>query len=150
MSTDRPGLRLAIASLATWRVTNLLVAEDGPGEVVVRLRQRAGDGVVGSAMDCFYCLSVWVAAAHTPFVTRSRRDVLPVLFAISGTACLLQRMTKGDEGELLWEEAQAGGDVAPHHPGEPDRRPRRSVQRQAGDEAEAGDATGDAAVTPTR
>jgi hypothetical protein len=44
-----------------WRITHLLHAEDGPGEVVVKLRRLAGDSVTGQAMDCFYCLSLWVA-----------------------------------------------------------------------------------------
>ena len=53
--------RFVVGVLATWRVTHLLVAEDGPADVVVRLRRRAGDGWIGEAMDCFYCLSVWTA-----------------------------------------------------------------------------------------
>jgi hypothetical protein len=37
--------------LATWRVTHLLVNEDGPADVVVRLRRRAGSGCAGSLME---------------------------------------------------------------------------------------------------
>jgi hypothetical protein len=48
--------------LGVWRITHLLHAEDGPGQVVVRLRRMAGDGVFGQAMDCFRCLSLWMAA----------------------------------------------------------------------------------------
>ena len=33
--------RLAVAALATWRLTHLLASEDGPGAVVARLRARA-------------------------------------------------------------------------------------------------------------
>ena len=48
--------------LGVWRITHLLHAEDGPGQVVVKLRRAAGDGVFGQAMDCFQCLSLWIAA----------------------------------------------------------------------------------------
>jgi hypothetical protein len=48
--------------LGVWRITHLLHAEDGPGDIIVKLRRLAGDGVIGQAMDCFYCLSLWVAA----------------------------------------------------------------------------------------
>jgi len=48
--------------LGVWRITHLLHAEDGPGQVVVKLRRAAGDGVLGQAMDCFQCLSLWIAA----------------------------------------------------------------------------------------
>jgi hypothetical protein len=47
--------------LGAWRVTHLLQAEDGPWDVVIRLRRFAGQSVWGSLLDCFYCLSLWVA-----------------------------------------------------------------------------------------
>ena len=85
--------RFALASLATWRVTHLLAEEDGPGDAVVRLRARLGTGQLGRLMDCFYCLSVWVAAPLSLTVTRRRREVPLVWLALSGAACLLERAT---------------------------------------------------------
>ena len=88
-----PSARFALASLATWRVTHLLAEEDGPGGAVVRLRARLGDGRLGELMDCFYCLSVWVAAPLSLTVARRRRDAPLVWLALSGAACLLERAT---------------------------------------------------------
>ncbi len=85
--------RFALASLATWRVTHLLAEEDGPANVVVRLRGRLGTGQLGELMDCFYCLSVWVAAPFSLTVARRRRDAPLVWLALSGAACLLERVT---------------------------------------------------------
>jgi hypothetical protein len=82
--------------LATWRVTHLLVNEDGPADVVVRLRRRAGSGWAGSLMDCFYCMSFWVAVAVVSTVTRSRRPAPLQWLAVSGGACLLERITRRD------------------------------------------------------
>ena len=94
--------RFAVATLAVWRLTHLVVEEDGPADVVVRMRRRAGDGVVGDAMDCFYCFSVWAAAACAPAVTRRPRRLPLVALALSGAACLLERTTtRGDDDELL-------------------------------------------------
>jgi hypothetical protein len=53
---------LVFGALATWRVTHLLAKEDGPANLVIRLRARLGDGFAGKLMDCFNCLSIWVAA----------------------------------------------------------------------------------------
>jgi len=53
---------LVVSILAVWRVSHLLSAEDGPGDVLVRLRRRLGEGLLGRLLDCFYCLSLWVAA----------------------------------------------------------------------------------------
>jgi hypothetical protein len=51
-----PAGRFLLATLATWRVTHLLVEEDGPADVVVRLRRRAGSSWAGDLLDCFYYL----------------------------------------------------------------------------------------------
>jgi len=89
--------RLVLAGLATWRVTHLLAYEDGPGEVVVRLREAAGPGLLGQALDCFDCLSMWVAAPLTPYVVRRGRpsELLVTWLALSGAACLAERLAGG-------------------------------------------------------
>jgi hypothetical protein len=43
-------------------LTHLFAAEDGPGDVVVRLRRAAGTGFWASLLDYCYCLSLWIAA----------------------------------------------------------------------------------------
>ena len=89
-----PAGRFVLATLATWRVTHLLVAEDGPADVVVRLRRRAGSSWAGDLLDCFYCLSVWVAVPFT-VGQAGRRRVDPVAcLAVSGAACLLEQATR--------------------------------------------------------
>src|SRR5215469_6258791 len=94
--------RFALAALATWRVTHLLAAEDGPADVVVRLRARAGAGRLSGLMDCFQCLSVWVAAPASLAVTGWRRPDPVTWLAVSGAACLLELAT-------TTENATAGG-----------------------------------------
>jgi hypothetical protein len=114
------GIRFALASLAVWRVTHLLAEEDGPADAVVRLRARLGQGQLGELMDCFYCLSVWVAAPASLAVAWRRRELPLVLLALSGAACLLERATseratpgaevddwKGVEDGLLWQKAES-------------------------------------------
>ena len=84
--------RFVLAALATWRVTHLLAHEDGPADVVVRLRIRLGQSLAGRLMDCFQCLSVWIAAPVAIFVTRQPLDWFFVWIALSGAACLLERL----------------------------------------------------------
>ncbi len=55
-------MRLVLAVLATWRVTHLLVSEDGPADMIVRFRALLGQSLAGRLMDCFNCLSLWIAA----------------------------------------------------------------------------------------
>ena len=62
---------LAISILATWRITNLLVAEGGPGDVLARFRDRIGvaydessrpygRNLFAQAFTCIWCLSIWI------------------------------------------------------------------------------------------
>jgi hypothetical protein len=89
--------RFAIGALAVWRVTHLLAEEDGPADVVLHVRARLGASRLGTLMDCFYCLSVWVAAPISFGVARNRHDVPIVWLALSGAACLLERATRSRE-----------------------------------------------------
>lgn len=91
---NEPGvwLRVVLAVLATWRVTHLLVSEDGPADLLVHLRARLGSGLLGKLMDCFQCLSLWVAAPMALFVTRNPVEWLLIWLALSGAACLLERI----------------------------------------------------------
>ena len=84
--------RAALAMLATWRMTHLLASEDGPFDGIARVRAWFGHSFLGKLMDCFYCLSLWVAAPAALAVTRSPYEWPLVWLALSGAACLLQRL----------------------------------------------------------
>ena len=85
-------LRFVLAVLATWRVTHLLAREDGPADLIARLRNRLGDGFWGRLMDCFYCLSLWVAAPAALAVSREPLGFVLAWLGLSGAACLLERI----------------------------------------------------------
>jgi hypothetical protein len=78
--------------LATWRVTHLLAREDGPADLVVRLRERLGGSFFGRLMDCFHCLSLWVAAPLALAVSTNLLHWLLAWLALSGASCLLERL----------------------------------------------------------
>jgi hypothetical protein len=86
-------LRLIVAVLATWRVAHLVAREDGPFDLVVRVRARAGHGMAGRLMDCPYCLSLWIAGPWAFWVGRGPLEWLAGWLAISGGASLLERVT---------------------------------------------------------
>ena len=92
MSEGGLWFKFLLAVLATWRVTHLLAREDGPADILVRLRKWLGDGLAGRLMDCFQCLSIWVAAPLALLVATRPLDWLLVWLALSGAACLLERI----------------------------------------------------------
>jgi hypothetical protein len=106
--------RFVVATLVAWRITHLLAAEDGPADVIVRVRARLGDGRLGRLVDCFYCLSVWVAAPLAFLVCRDPLERVLAWIALSGAACLAERITdtegtrKAVADELLRTEARDG------------------------------------------
>ena len=84
---------LVLGILGVWRITHLLNAEDGPGDLFVRLRQAAGQGFWGSVLDCFHCLSLWVAAGFAAWLGSDVAERLLLWPALSGAAILLERLT---------------------------------------------------------
>lgn len=92
----KPLLRFGLAALATWRVTHLLVNEDGPADAIVRVREKLGDTQLGALMDCFKCASMWVALPFAFFAARKPADRAVAWFALSGAACLIENMTPND------------------------------------------------------
>jgi Protein of unknown function (DUF1360) len=106
---------LALGILAVWRVTHLLNAEDGPGDILLRIRQLAGSGFWGGLLDCFYCLSLWIAMPFAVVLSRHWLERVLLWLAFSAGAILLERATlhtpwpqytEGPEvhGELLREK----------------------------------------------
>lgn len=57
-----------ILALATWRISNLLVNEDGPWSMFARVRAWAGvrynmvtlERESGGAFTCIWCMSIWI------------------------------------------------------------------------------------------
>lgn len=102
--------RSVLAVLATWRVTHLLASEDGPADLIVRFRALLGQGIVGKLMDCFNCLSLWIAAPAALFISRRPLEWVLSWLALSGGACLLERI--GQEPVVISPMSQpAEGDI---------------------------------------
>jgi len=84
---------LILGILGVWRITHLLHAEDGPWNLLVKFRRFLGDGVLGQLLDCFYCLSLWIAIPFAWAIGQSWRERLLLWPALSGAAALLERAT---------------------------------------------------------
>jgi hypothetical protein len=107
---------LTLGILAVWRITHLLNAEDGPWDLLVRFRRLAGTGVWGSLLDCFYCLSVWVAAPFAYGLGNDWKERLLLWPALSGGAILAERLTANrgqsePQPAAYYEESEENSDV---------------------------------------
>jgi hypothetical protein len=124
---EDPWFHFFLSLLATWRIAHLLAYEDGPWDIVVRLRARLGDGSAGRLVDCFQCVSLWVAVPFALIVGRGMLEWGLAWLGLSGGACLLDRLgreppaiqrltTEEDDDVLLRREADG---AAGEHPAEP-------------------------------
>ena len=80
--------------LAVWRVTHLVQGEDGPWKVFLRLRWVAGRGFWGDLVNCFHCVSLWVALPAACLLGRRWVERVFLWLAFSGGAILLQRVSR--------------------------------------------------------
>lgn len=90
--------------LAVWRVTHLLVHEDGPWDVLVRLRSAAGALLLDRLVSCFLCTSVWVAVPFALLITVRWRELVVLVPALSGGAILLERIPQREQKAVWFEE----------------------------------------------
>jgi hypothetical protein len=88
-----PRQETLLAILAVWRITHLVVEEEGPGRILARLRRRLEPGFLGPLVACFYCLSLWVAAPVALLASGGWGYRLEIWLACSGGAILLERAT---------------------------------------------------------
>jgi hypothetical protein len=87
---------LVLGTLGVWRVTHLLAAEDGPWNVTVWIRRKAGSGFWGKLLDCFYCLSLWMSVPFAWIIGEGARERFCLWLAFSAGAILLERATSNE------------------------------------------------------
>jgi hypothetical protein len=98
--------RLLLGVLCVWRITHLFQAEDGPWDVIVRIRRAAGDGFLGRLLDCFYCLSLWASLPMAWAIGQTAKERILMWLAFSGGAILLERSTtKTTASDLSTDQA---------------------------------------------
>ena len=108
---------MVIAALAVWRISHLLVREDGPWMLVTRLRARLEGSWAGRLLACFKCLSLWVALPFVFVVDASWSLLLVLWLALSGAAILLEEQIAGpliihggEDNGLLWRPPSDNSD----------------------------------------
>jgi hypothetical protein len=99
---------LTLGVLAVWRLTHLLNAEDGPWDTVVRLRLWLAAGFWGRLLDCFYCLSLWIALPLALAIGEGWWERVLLWPAISGGAILLERLSRAAPPAALVEQITEG------------------------------------------
>lgn len=98
---------MLIASLAAWRIAYMLKYEGGPWDVFIRIRDWFGNSVLGKAMDCIPCSSIWLAAALflIPGI-----DYLVIVLAISSMVIIVEAIHGMLRNEIARRQGPTHGD----------------------------------------
>lgn len=93
-------LSFVLLSLASWRLTALLVYDDGPFGVFVKLRELSD--AFNGPLNCFWCTSVWVSFLASCLFWRRISGMQWVMWgwALSGIAILIDEVRMGAPEEM--------------------------------------------------
>jgi hypothetical protein len=102
-------LKIAIAALAVWRLTHLVNVEDGPLRVFDRVRAGMRRIALGELVDCFFCLSLWMAAPFALWLGADWPERTALWLALSAAAIVVNRLIEGraesaPQAALYYEE----------------------------------------------
>jgi len=87
-----------ILGLATWRISHMLVWEDGPFDLFEKTRNRFDEGFFFDRLfACVWCLSVWVGAilVFSAIMDKIVTVYLMLPFALSAIAVILEEKING-------------------------------------------------------
>ena len=96
---------LIVMAFAIWRISSMLVAEDGPWEIFSRLRYVLGikpddmgvdypTNEVAKALMCVWCTSVWISIVVSILAHFNQGLVVAILLplCLSGVAIVVNRV----------------------------------------------------------
>ena len=94
-----PALRLGLCILVSYRITDLIVLDDGPFDVFKKLREAIGRFAaihrsakgLGKLINCPFCLGVWISGLSSLlFIFPSLPgDIFLIAIGIAGGQALL-------------------------------------------------------------
>jgi len=83
-------LRFFLSALAVWRVSFMLAREDGPWDLLKRLRRSLGGG---RALGCVKCLGLWISMPFVLFIGTRGVEGCVTWLALAGVVALIDEWT---------------------------------------------------------
>ena len=79
--------------VVVWRLAHLITLEDGPFDVIIRIRKMLGNSFFGKLMDCFYCLSIWIGFLIGWYAGSNLEEIILLALYYSGASLILEKLT---------------------------------------------------------
>jgi hypothetical protein len=88
-----------IVALCVFRLAYMLAYEDGPWDVLYRIRKRLGNSTLGNLMDCPDCSSLWLSAFAAAIVWGININYVFYFPALSAVTVILTHLFGDKDGK---------------------------------------------------
>jgi len=98
-----------LTALAVWRLSSLLVNEDGPGDILSKIRVLVGveydeysrpyaTNVLAGILTCVWCCSIWVSLIGSVLTNpRNFTEYLRNALALSAGAIIIEEIVNAEK-----------------------------------------------------
>ena len=86
-------VKYLVVVIVVWRITHLITTEDGPFDMIIKMRKFVGNSFLGKLMDCFYCLSIWIGLAFAFYLEKNVEMIILLTLYYSGASILIEKIT---------------------------------------------------------
>lgn len=83
---------LVVSVLVTWRLSCLVCYDEGPFQVMVRVRAFFYSLGWNSLIECFHCVALWISLLVGLLVMDPCVEVFFVVLAIAGGSSMVERL----------------------------------------------------------
>ena len=109
-----------LSTLAVWRLTHRFAEKDVPWGLTGRLHGRPGASLLGRLLDFCNCLFLWLSLPLAIWLSSGWIGLLLQWQALSGAACLLEKITHIQEPVFFRIQSLRGDTVCAAVRGETD------------------------------
>ncbi len=106
---DLGAVELFVLGLATWRITSMIVNEEGPFQLFERFRymigirydehsERIATNVFAEGLSCVWCTSVWIGGLVVGLYLLCPKPtfIVSLICSVSAISILIERMVNCD------------------------------------------------------
>lgn len=85
--------------LAVWRLSHLVCKEDGPGDLLIKIRKVV---TFSGLLDCVWCASIWASAGFTLlyWLSPATAQIIAAPLTLSAVAVIVERHMEVQESQL--------------------------------------------------
>ena len=93
-----------IFGVLVWRITRLICFENGPFDLLLKLRGLLYKNKLGKLLECFHCFGIWVSIVICLLFLPFNHFLLVGVFSVSGLASIIELFLNKHSNEQEFTE----------------------------------------------